>query len=124
MADKRVLILEDNRELLRLYGKMLTAEGYIVHEADSLAAARDHLELYRFDACLLDFEVGARCGIELLAAAPVLHTSRTRTVVMSVADHHRRLCEMIGLEFHLKPLMRRDLARLVDATAPSTAAIN
>jgi DNA-binding response OmpR family regulator len=62
----KVLIIEDNQELARNIRDFLAREGYICESCDTLEAAREKLELFKYDCILLDIGLPDGNGISLL----------------------------------------------------------
>ena len=56
---RRILILEDEDDLRRIYSRALRHAGYDVHEATTLQEARDLLAQYAFDVLLAGKDIDA-----------------------------------------------------------------
>ncbi len=112
----RILIMEDNLDLLRLFSKALINTGYDVETATTLEAARAHLSQSRFDLLLCDIHIGERRGTDLLhEQIETLRAQGTEIVVVSVDTHYRPLCQDLGIDFYLeKPVSVRQLVQLVE----------
>ena len=63
----RVLVVDDEPDLLILMQLTLTKLGLEVVTADSLESARQALNLQRFALCLTDMQLGDGSGLEVLA---------------------------------------------------------
>jgi len=113
---RRILVMEDDVSLCRLYSKALRASGYEVHSAVTLQEARDLLADLRFDVFLCDIHMGNDRGTDLLRQyASTLSTSGTQVVMVSGQAHYRDMCEEMGVEFFLeKPVGVGTLVALVD----------
>jgi two-component system NtrC family sensor kinase len=65
MAEKRILIVDDEQEVIDMLTELLTAQGY---DVDSTATAAGALELVRasiYDAAILDFNLPDMDGVML-----------------------------------------------------------
>ncbi len=119
-APPRILIMEDNLDLLRLFSKTLQNTGYDVVTASTLEDARTYLSQSRFDLLLCDIHIGERRGTDLLCEQiETLHAQGTEVVVVSVDTHYRALCQDLGIDFYLeKPVSVRQLVQLVKRLLP------
>jgi CheY-like chemotaxis protein len=113
---RRVLIMEDNAQLLRLFNKALRTSGYDVHAAETIQEARDMLTQVRFDVLLCDIHMGEDRGTDLLREyAEKFATDGTQVVVVSGQAQYRNICEEMGADFFLeKPVAVGTLVALVD----------
>jgi DNA-binding response OmpR family regulator len=111
----RILIIEDNLDLSRLFSKALQNAGYDVNTAATLEEARVRLLQSRFDLLLCDIHIGERRGTDLLCEQiDSLRAQGTEVVVVSVDTHYRPLCQDLGIDFYLeKPVSVRQLVQLV-----------
>lgn len=110
MADRRLLMVEDDAAFRRLYGKILRAEGITVDEADDRPSGDAALAQAAYPVVLLDMMLppdgSARAGLEQLAhmrkAAP-----QTKIIVASGAGDTALMIDAIGqgaYDFLTKPV--------------------
>ena len=110
MADRRLLMVEDDAAFRRLYGKILRAEGITVDEADDRPSGDAALTEHAYPVVLLDMMLppdgSARAGLEQLArmrkAAP-----NTKIIVASGAGDTALMIDAIGqgaYDFLTKPV--------------------
>lgn len=113
---RRVLIMEDDTHLRRLFGKALRTSGYDVHTAATTQEARDILAQVRFDLLLCDIHIGDDRGTDLLHEyAETFATGGTQVVMVSGEVQYRDMCEEMGADFFLeKPVAVGTLVTLVD----------
>lgn len=64
----KILVVEDNKELSRLFSRVLSREGYTVHEAEDGIEALDILENEYIDLIISDIMMPRMDGIELVRA--------------------------------------------------------
>ncbi len=114
MALKRILIVDDDVALLKLFTRLLQDQGHLVHTATSVESAYQILNKHQFDVCICDMTLGLHSGVELLNYSPVLQANGTRFAVISGKKRYEELCHSIGVEFRLKPIANADLLALVD----------
>jgi DNA-binding NtrC family response regulator len=105
---KDVLVVDDERSLRLLCRVNLELDGHRVREASSLAEARAELERAAPDVILLDRQVGADDGLELLDEIEALDLP-TRVVLLSGASEigpelHARVDHVLGKPFELSQL--------------------
>jgi DNA-binding response OmpR family regulator len=110
----RVLIIEDEPDILDLIGDLLTLEGYEVHTLERLPHGLDQIRLLAPSAIVLDLRLPGLGGIEflrLLAADERL--GRTPVVVCSGASDLTRVygseLDTLGYEVVRKPFELEDL---------------
>jgi len=65
---KSVLIIDDDQDLLEMYGHKFKAEGFIVEKASNGAWGLNKIREGGFDLVLLDMAMPAMNGIEILQA--------------------------------------------------------
>ena len=63
----RILVVDDNRQLRRLFALYLADEGFAISEADDGQAALDHCAREGCDLVLLDLRMPGLGGLEVLA---------------------------------------------------------
>jgi DNA-binding NtrC family response regulator len=105
---KDVLVVDDERSLRLLCRVNLELDGHRVREASSLAEARAELERATPDVILLDRQVGADDGLDLLDEIEALDLP-TRVVLLSGASEigpelHARVDHVLGKPFELRQL--------------------
>ncbi len=102
----RVLIVDDDANLLRLFSKVLISQGYDVFRATTLEQADLFLNDGHFDVLLCDVEVRDEYGIDLVRVhADRLMAHGTHVVVMSADTRHRAVSNLTGVtDFLAKPI--------------------
>ena len=115
-GSQRVLIMDDNVHLRRLFGKALRTSGYEVHAAGTIQEAQNMLTKTRFDVLLCDIHMDDDHSIDLLREhADTFATSGTQVVVLSDEAQYRDMCEEVGAGVFLeKPVAVGTLVALVD----------
>jgi DNA-binding NarL/FixJ family response regulator len=116
MATRRILIMEDDTHLRRLYSKALRRGGYKVHSAGTISEARNLLDEFRFDVLLCDIQMGSDNGTDLLQECiDDITTSGAQVVMVSGQAHYRKACADLGADFFLeKPVSVGTLVTLVN----------
>ncbi|WNM59238.1 response regulator [Candidatus Nitrospira allomarina] len=62
---KRILLIDDDRQLLDLYQSYLELEGYLCSQVSDVAWAFTHIQMSHYDLVLTDFQMPAMNGIQL-----------------------------------------------------------
>jgi len=114
--NRRILIMEDEAHLRRLYSKVLRAAGYEVYSAATTQEARRHLADAHFDLLLCDIKMGDERGTNFLSEyADKLAISGAQVVMVSGYSHYRHTCAEMGADFFLeKPVSVGTLVSLVN----------
>jgi two-component system OmpR family response regulator len=112
---RRILILEDNDDLRRLYSRVLAKSAYKIYPAATLEEARALLSQGHFDVFLCDIHIGQERGTDLLREQlETLVRQGTQVVVVSGEAQYRPFCEEMGVEFYLeKPVAVNELLTLI-----------
>ena len=102
---RTVLVVDDERSLRLLCRVNLELDGHVVHEAGTLAEAREVIERESPDVILLDVHVGAEDGLELLDEVEVLDLP-IRVVLLSGTSEvgpelRSRVAGVLGKPFEL-----------------------
>jgi len=115
-APRRILVMEDDAHLSRLYSKALRASDYEVYTARTIKEAHDMLDNVRFDVLLCDIHMGSDRGTDLLRGySTMLSTQGTQVIVVSGQAQYRGMCEEMGADFFLeKPVSLSTLVALLD----------
>lgn len=114
-ASRRIMILEDDPGLRRIYTKALTKAHYEVLAAATMNEARHLLETEKVDIFICDIHVGRERGTDLLAEYQErLAENGTQIVMASAYGQYRHLTEEMGADFFLeKPISLGTLLTLV-----------
>ncbi len=117
-AARRILIMEDDGHLRRLYSKALSRSGYDVYPAATIKEARGLLTSSQFDIFLCDIHMkNDDClGTDLLREQrATLDHNDTQVIVVSGQSRYRTICEEMGVDFYLeKPVPVSMLLTLVE----------
>jgi DNA-binding NtrC family response regulator len=111
----RILIVEDDLALLKLYATVLKDRGHQVHQAATVQAALDMIYKYDFDACVCDMQIGHHSGIELLQWHPELQAKGTHFIAISGFPRYQEICATLGVDFYTKPIANQQLINMVEA---------
>ena len=111
----RVLVLEDNQELGRLFCKVLRKANIDCDLASDIETAQNHLESKRYDALLSDLCVGSENTIPFLKRQiEHLQRANTRVIIISGRPEYMSECEALGVDrFVVKPIMSEMLRGIV-----------
>jgi DNA-binding response OmpR family regulator len=111
----RILLIEDESNLLRLYSKVLESGGFEVYQARTVDTARKLLAHYQFDAVISDVHLGKENALAVLGEyRDILHQHGTPLIMVSADESNRRRGEEIGVDFFMrKPISPAELATVV-----------
>jgi DNA-binding NtrC family response regulator len=114
---KRILVVDDDRSLLRLIDYWLKIGGHEVDVCDSFEQAKQRLVLSPPDVLLTDVRLGAFNGLQLVILAKELRPE-TVAVVMSAYDDFtlRREASQCGASYLQKPFSGEAILNSVSNT--------
>jgi two-component system response regulator GlrR len=112
----RILLVDDDANLSRLFTKVLARQGYDVDPVMTAENAHALLNARRYDLVLCDMNLGSERGLDLINRNRArLDLCGTQVVVISGQDYLRELCMASGIEFFLsKPVGTHELAHFVN----------
>lgn len=115
-AARRILVMEDDDHLRRLYTKALSKSGYAVYPASTIEEARGLLTSSQFDIFLCDIHMGNGLGTDLVhEQRAMLSDNSTQVIMVSGQARYRAICEEMGVDFYLeKPVPVNMLLTLVE----------
>lgn len=112
----RILVVEDDGDLLYLYGTILSRHGYAVETAQRSADALLHLTNAPFDLVILDIGLPDISGMRILEFARGDARLKDIPIIVISANEHNESCARAwGVQhFYVKPVKMHDLLALVD----------
>ncbi|MBN1889386.1 MAG: response regulator [Thermoflexales bacterium] len=113
----KILVMDDNDNLRRLFSRALDKAGYATHQAATIHEAREWLEREHFEVFLCDIRMGSEgLGTDLLREQlEALNKAGTQVIMVSAESHYRDLCEQMGIDFYIeKPVAIPPLVTLVN----------
>lgn len=106
-----ILLVDDNRDLLLFLERVMTAAGWRLLTAQSLAEARQALTATKADAALVDYNLpdgtGVQLGLELRKTTPQLLIVIMSGSTLPVDDE--AVCEEHNFAFLSKPFLASDV---------------
>jgi DNA-binding response OmpR family regulator len=119
MAGERILVVDDEAEIVELLQDVLVAEGYVVDAAPAAAAALQLIRENIYDAALLDFNLPDMDGVMLHHQIRQMDAElAARTIFMSgllQSDGNLGYYMSQSAGFLAKPFDIRDVLRQVRA---------
>ncbi|MHB1294433.1 MAG: response regulator [Anaerolineae bacterium] len=121
LADQyNVLVVDDNEGLIRLFGRYLQGQGYLVHGAGDAEQAMEMLDRLRPEVVILDVMMPDRDGWEVLEALRRTEAERRVPVVVCSIIDDPELATALGADAFLhKPVdqsaLLRTLAQVLSA---------
>jgi len=112
---KKILLVEDNLELLELYKEMLNGLGHTYKALDNVIGLEETIISYQPDLLMLDIMMPDRDGIELMTNM-LRQGMRLPILVISASREHAQNSEFFGASNYLiKPFSADDLMYAIDS---------
>lgn len=108
----RILVVEDEDTLRRVMVRNLTARGFIVDEAETMAGALELLERTKPRLVFLDIELPDGTGWELLRTAQARGLHPAVVIVSAVQARADRIAQFSPVAVLRKPFPLESLLRL------------
>jgi len=121
LQDTRILIMEDDANLRRLFAKALRAANYHIEEASTLDEANSLLTKERFHLWLCDLNMNGATSLNLLKRVhdPITRNG-TRVIIISGENQFQPATDDLGIDFFLqKPISIGTLVDLVQRLSAS-----
>ncbi len=112
---KKILIVDDRMEVLKMIGRFLDKKDFIVYLSDSVEKAMNLCEEMKFALMVSDFDLGEISGIELINKIRKKYP-RIKVILMSGSfnfDEEMLKTEGIGA-FLRKPFEAEELRNLIE----------
>ena len=129
MAGKKILIVDDNADLVRIMGAHLEGHGYSVVSASDVAEAIKAVQKERPDLIILDVAMPGGDGLNVLRRLNASNPKNTIPVIVVTGMETRAKAEAFAngaVEFYLKPVnmdtllecIREELGQPAEAGRP------
>jgi len=108
----KLLIVEDNSQLLKTVLQSLNAEDFVCEAADNFSAAHEKISLYRYDVLIVDINLPDGSGLDLIRSCKK-QSPETGIIVISARNSLENKVEGLELgadDYLTKPF---DMAELV-----------
>ncbi len=114
-STRRILIMEDDPGLRRIYNKALSKAGYEIDLATTIKDARDYLTQMDYDIFICDIHLGRERGTDLLMEVrEELAEKGTQIIMVSAYGQYRTVTEEMGADFFMeKPISLGTLITLI-----------
>lgn len=111
----RILVLEDDPSLARLYTKIMHKAGYEVDTAHSLEQANQRITEIDYAVFICDMQVNGGNSSGLLRQRwQHLKQVGTRVIIVSGQEHYRMLMHDLDVDFFLsKPVSTHDIVNYI-----------
>ena len=122
---KRILIIDDDLDLLMLLERRLQKEGYTIETAASLKEAEELVEFFSPHLVLLDINVNGEDGRKLCWKLKKERNNEVKVIIMSGYDYDTGRAVLFGADDLLpKPLHADFLLHRVDTHLQQAAPVN
>jgi DNA-binding NtrC family response regulator len=124
---KKVLIVDDEKNVRMMYRAALETEGFDVAEAESGAQAVERFDKSKFDVAVLDLRMPEMDGLELLQAMRDKNIKTPAVIITAYGDMPNavKAMKLGAIDFLPKPVTPEQLRTLLDEVierhAPLTA---
>jgi DNA-binding response OmpR family regulator len=111
---KRILVVDDDLSILRVFKNILEKEGYIVEIAETGKDALEKIENEKFDVSLVDVRLPDMDGTDLLLNMP--NDSRTIKIIItgfSTDEVGKKAADYGADDFLVKPVKPEELISTV-----------
>ncbi|MCX7544193.1 sigma-54-dependent transcriptional regulator [Marinicella gelatinilytica] len=114
---KRILVVDDEPDILQLLDISLTRMGFSVYKAESLGAAKYQLSKYSFHLCLTDFKLPDGLGSDLVGYVQENYPQMPIAVITAFGtiNHAVDTLKRGAYDFITKPISLETLRNLVIA---------
>jgi two-component system, OmpR family, KDP operon response regulator KdpE len=102
----RILLVDDDPDVRRLFARLLRSEGYSVADVDSGRTALSLIDKSEFDCVLCDFHLGndGVDGLDVLNRFNRLFPEKCKILISGSGTDFQSQCEQIGALYLSKPL--------------------
>jgi len=116
MNGKRILVVDDERNVRMMYRTALETEGFEITEADSGTAAVKRFGQARFDLAVLDLRMPEMDGLELLEAMRKKNITTPTVIITAYGDvpNAVKAMKLGAIDFLPKPVTPDQLRSLVN----------
>ncbi len=113
---KQILLVDDDKSLLRMVQDVLTASGHTVVALSDFQTAKNYLALNVPEAIITDVRLGEFNGLQLVILAKQANPA-VRAVVMTGYDDIgiSKEAERLGATYLVKPVHVLDLVKFIEA---------
>jgi DNA-binding response OmpR family regulator len=111
-ADKMILIVDDDKSILRLFTLILQRKGYSTDTAETGKEALEKISSNSYDVALIDIVLPDMSGLDLLRSIP----SRTKKIMITGAasEENQRRAQSEGADAYLlKPVKPEKLLQMI-----------
>ena len=113
MKKKRILVIDDDVNILRGFKNILEKEGYIVETADTGKDALKKIKKAKFSIYLIDVKLPDMDGIELLKIANDPKTVKIVVTGFSTNEVGKKAADYGADDFLVKPVKAEELIATV-----------
>ncbi len=116
MSEKKILMVDDEASIRRMYCQVFNRSGYVVRAVESAEEALGHLKEENFDVMFLDLNLPEMNGIELCR---LIHKDRPMAIIFAVTGYASLFelaeCREAGFDdYFIKPVDMKTLLGVVE----------
>jgi len=110
---KRILVVDDDVYILKVFKNILEKEGYIVEAVDTGKAAAERIKKEKFNVCLIDLKLPDMDGTELLKLTKNAETIKIIVTGFSSDEVGKKAADYGADDFLVKPVKPEELIATV-----------
>jgi CheY-like chemotaxis protein len=110
---KRILVVDDDVSILKVFKSILEKEGYIVEAVETGKAALERMKKEKFNVCLFDVKLPDMDGTELLKLTKNPETIKIIITGFSSDELGRKAADYGADDFLVKPVKAEELIATV-----------
>jgi DNA-binding response OmpR family regulator len=109
----RILVVDDDPNILRTFKKVLEKEGYTVETAETGKDALKKIRKTKFSVCLIDLKLPDMDGTELLKIPTDHETIKIIVTGFSTEEVGKKAADYGADDFLVKPVKAEELVAIV-----------
>jgi len=110
---KRILVVDDDVNILRVFRRILEKEGYAVDTAETGKDALKKIRKTKFSVCLIDLKLPDMDGTELLKIPTDHETIKIIVTGFSTEEVGKKAADYGADDFLVKPVKAEELVAIV-----------
>ena len=110
---KRILVVDDDPNILRTFKKVLEKEGYTVETTETGKDALKKIRKTKFSVCLIDLKLPDMDGTELLKIPTDHETIKIIVTGFSTEEVGKKAADYGADDFLVKPVKAEELVAIV-----------
>ena len=112
MTAKRILIVDDDKSILRFFSLILQGKGYVTDTAETVRETLEKISNQSYDVVLIDVVLPDANGLDLLKSIP--STIKKIVITGTISDYNYSRAKKEGADAYLmKPIKPEVLLQII-----------